>query len=411
MYWSEVAISFPKASFNRSILFLVLVRNFDLFHNNKGFVSISAKPVPERNKADRKNGPKRSRFGSAPCLARHHEIRHINATRARPDSGFLSVRNLKQRQAVPLFVPDRKGLPVTAFVHEMNVKTHRADRGQLLDGQHIEHHVDIAHRIDVTVEVDVAVNHPVLHHMLRCDPHHLAGFLRRRRGIDERIGTRPDNRVQVDRFTDRQVDDAPLRHGPPELPASGIVQREITGREHPVVLVHPRYDFIRSVLFGAVVDLDRHARKDPRAVFLIQLIDPEPFALGIDTRRIEDLVRQSRNGHPKCEIDLLRVCIISVTCFLCHISVRFSISNDNERQSRPVIRPGAGKKAVDTEWFIPTKTPRPGFLRTVAAYAGNRAKPSGRADCISCKDTNKPGAKANFYLRFAGMECLRRSQR
>ena len=43
------------------------------------------------------------------------------------------------------------------------------------------------------------------------------------------------------------------------VPASGIVQREITGREHPVVLVHPRYDFIRSVLFGAVVDLDRHA--------------------------------------------------------------------------------------------------------------------------------------------------------
>lgn len=64
--------------------FLVLVRNFDLFHNNKGFVPISAKPVPERNKADRKNGPKRSRFGSAPCLARHHEIRHINATRAPP---------------------------------------------------------------------------------------------------------------------------------------------------------------------------------------------------------------------------------------------------------------------------------------------------------------------------------------
>ena len=231
----------------------------------------------------------------------------------------------------------------------MNIKTHRPDRGQLFDGQHIEHHVDITHRIDVTVEVDVAVNHPVLHHMLRCDPHHLAGFLRRRRGIDERIGTRPDNRVQVDRFTDRQVDDAPLRHGPPELPASGIVQREITGREHPVVLVHPRYDFIRSVLFGAVVDLDRHARKDPRAVFLIQLIDPEPFALGIDTRRIEDLVRQSRNGHPKCEIDLLRVCIISVTCFLCHISVRFSISNATKRQSAGY--PPGREKAVDTEWF------------------------------------------------------------
>ena len=39
----------------------------------------------------------------------------------------------------------------------------------------------------------------------------------------------------------------------------GIVQREITGREHPVVLVHPRHYFIRTVLFGAVVDLDRHA--------------------------------------------------------------------------------------------------------------------------------------------------------
>jgi hypothetical protein len=102
-------------------------------------------------------------------------------------------------------------------------------------------------------------------------------------------------------------------------------------------------------LFGAVVDLDRHARKDPRAVFLIQLIDPEPFALGIDTRRIEDLVRQSRNGHPKCEIDLLRVCIISVTCFLCHISVRFSISNATKRQSAGY--PPGREKAVDTEWF------------------------------------------------------------
>ena len=72
-------------------------------------------------------------------------------------------------------------------------------------------------------------------------------------------------------------------------------------------------------------------------------------ALGIDTRRIEDLVRQSRNGHPKCEIDLLRVCIISVTCFLCHISVRFSISNATKRQSAGY--PPGREKAVDTEWF------------------------------------------------------------
>lgn len=59
--------------------------------------------------------------------------------------------------------------------------------------------------------------------------------------------------------------------------------------------------------------------------------------------------------------------------------------------------PPGREKAVDTEWFIPTKTPPPGFLRTVAAYAGNGAKPSGRADCISCKDTNKPGAKTNLF--------------
>lgn len=177
----------------------------------------------------------------------------------RPDSGFLSVRNLKQRQAVPLFVPDRKGLPVTAFVHEMNVKTHRADRGQLLDGQHIEHHVDIAHRIDVTVEVDVAVNHPVFGNMLRNDPRHFARLFGRRRSIHNRIGAGADDRIEIDRLAGTQVDDAPLRHGPPELPAGGIVQREITGREHPVVLVHPRHDFIRAVLFGAVVDLDRHA--------------------------------------------------------------------------------------------------------------------------------------------------------
>ena len=75
----------------------------------------------------------------------------------------------------------------------------------------------------------------------------------------------------------------------------------------------------------------------------------DKVALGIDTRRIEDLVRQSRNGHPKCEIDLLRVCIISVTCFLCHISVRFSISNATKRQSAGY--PPGREKAVDTEWF------------------------------------------------------------
>lgn len=38
-----------------------------------------------------------------------------------------------------------------------------------------------------------------------------------------------------------------------------------------------------------------------------------------------------------------------VTCFLCHISVRFSISNATKRQSAGY--PPGREKAVDTEWF------------------------------------------------------------
>jgi len=82
---------------------------------------------------------------------------------------------------------------------------------------------------------------------------------------------------------------------------------------------------------------------------LFNLSIPNPLRWASTPRRIEDLVRQSRNGHPKCEIDLLRVCIISVTCFLCHISVRFSISNATKRQSADY--PPGREKAVDTEWF------------------------------------------------------------
>ena len=56
--------------------------------------------------------------------------------------------------------------------------------------------------------------------------------------------------------------------------------------------------------------------------------------------------------------------------------------------------PPGREKAVDTEWFHSYKNAP---ARLPAAYAGNGAKPSGRADCISCKDTNKPGAKTNLF--------------
>lgn len=59
--------------------------------------------------------------------------------------------------------------------------------------------------------------------------------------------------------------------------------------------------------------------------------------------------------------------------------------------------PPGREKAVDTEWFHSYKNAPARLPADSSGVAGNGAKPSGRADCISCKDTNKPGAKTNLF--------------
>ena len=161
----------------------------------------------------------------------------------------------------------------------MNVQPHRSLLRQHVDGQHVEHHFDIAHRVDVAVEVDVAVNHAVFGRRGRAYRTDLARLVRRGLGIDDGVGMRIAHPREVDRRTALQVDHRPLRHGAAEFAACGIGQREVSRREHPAVIADPRSHGVVGVLRGLAVEFDGHARKHPwLSAFSASTPNPLPWA-------------------------------------------------------------------------------------------------------------------------------------
>lgn len=200
----------------------------------------------------------------------------------------------------------------------MNVQPHRSLLRQHVDGQHVEHHFDIAHRVDVAVEVDVAVNHAVFGRRGRAYRTDLARLVRRGRGIDDGVGMRVAHPREVDRRTALQVDHRPLRHGAAEFAACGIGQREVSRREHPAVIADPRSHGVVGVLRGLAVEFDGHARKHPRMVVGIQRIDSEPLAVGVDARGVEYRAAQRRDCRPQREIHVLRFNPVIIARFFSH---------------------------------------------------------------------------------------------
>ena len=169
------------------------------------------------------------------------------------------------------------------------------------------------------VEVDVAVYDPVIHALRGRHLADLPRLLRRGRYRDHSpVVLTPDPR-KIHRRTSRQVDHRPLRHGPPEFAARSVGQREITRRKNTSVVADPGGNRIVRILLRAPVDLDRHARQNPRVVVGIQYVHTEALAVGIHPRRVENRRPQRRQRRPKREVDLLGLDPVFVKRFFCHI--------------------------------------------------------------------------------------------
>ena len=164
----------------------------------------------------------------------------------------------------------------------------------MFDGQHVEHHFDIAHRIDVAVEVDVAVDHACVRPSAQGSP----------RGSCAACpsGTRASTMASAwaspthDRSSAERLCRSIIAHCVTARPNSrpcGIGQREVTRGEHPAVFVDPRGDGVIGILRGLAVEFDSHAREHPRVVVGIQRVDAEALAVGVDARRIEDRAEPS----------------------------------------------------------------------------------------------------------------------
>ena len=202
----------------------------------------------------------------------------------------------------------------------MDVEAHRRLLHEQFDGQHVDHHFDIAHRIDVAVEVDVAVDHLVFDRLRRVHLADLAGLVGRRRSVDDGVGVGVAHPRQVERRTAPKVDHRPLRHGTAEFGPRGIGQREVTRGEHPAVFVDPRGDGVIGILRGLAVKFDSHAREDPRVVVGVQRVHAEALAVGVDARRIEDGRTERGNRSPQREIHVLRFDTVIIMRFFCHIA-------------------------------------------------------------------------------------------
>ena len=261
----------------------VLVLRLDLsFHNKTGFTAQAAKPVPRNLRTGncRALSDGKARISAGKGHPLHGCGRLFPLDRGAYGGRSAVARDLEQRRTFAQFAADGERLTVAALLQEMDIQPDGIARGQQLERQHVEHHLDIAHRIDMAVEVDVAVNDPVLGPLRGVHLADLAGALRRRRGIDDGIGMGVAHPRKIDRRTRPQVDHRPLRHGAAELAARGIGERKVTGREHPAVIADPRGDGIVGVLHGLEIELDRHARKHPRVVVGIERIHAESLCRG-----------------------------------------------------------------------------------------------------------------------------------
>ena len=217
------------------------------------------------------------------------------------------VADFEERLPLARLAPHAEQLAVAALVQEVDVEPHPPVAGEALDGQHVEAHLDVAHRIDVAVEVDVTVDHAVLDEALGLDRADFAGLLGRRRLVDNRLVVGASHPREVDGRARREVNHRPLRDGPRKFVPRGVAERKVTRREHPSVLVNPRGDGVVGILLRALVDLDGHAREDPRVVVGIERIDAEALAVGVGTRHVEDGDAQRRERRPQGKVHILRL--------------------------------------------------------------------------------------------------------
>ncbi len=213
---------------------------------------------------------------------------------------------------------DAEGLAVAAFGEEMDVDAQGAILDETLDGERVEHHVEITEGVDVTVEVDVAVNHTMLGDGNGGDGAETSGTLGGRGGVDHGGGVELAAGGKVEGTALFQVEETPLCDGAAELATPGVVEGEVARGEQTVVVADPGGDRKLRELLGTTVEFEGHAGEDPGDVVGAQGVDAEAFGLGVDAGDAEDDVGERGHRGAQGKVHHLGVDFIRIGGFLSH---------------------------------------------------------------------------------------------